>query len=340
MKAADWVVIGGGVVGLACAWQFARAGQSVIVLEAGSIGEGTSTKAAGMLLPEVEAIRRREDPSLLKESFDLYPAFLTALEASSGRRVPFHRRGCVAVAPADAFPEVWTGVTPDPPEVWRRHAPSLAEELAGAYFAEAAEVDAEALVFALFAACRRERVEVREGALVTQIRHAGDRWLKVRTPGGWVEGERFLLATGAWSDQLAAELGLELGVYPVKGQMVELFDPEAELTSIVFGPDVYLCPKGDGRLLVGATMEEAGFDRSVRAGAVARLLEAACRLYPRARDLLFRRAWAGLRPGRAGLPVIDAVAQNAYAAVGHFRNGILLTPLTVERLMRMAGLAA
>jgi glycine oxidase len=336
MKGADWVVIGGGVIGLAAAWQFARGGAKVEVLEARRLGAGASAKAAGMLPPAVEGLRHPELLPWLTESFELYPAFVRALEADAGLDVAFRRSGCLLVAPGESFGEVWPGVPLVSPEELAQRQPGLAPDMAAGYVAEAAHVDPPLLLRALASAARRHGVAVREGALVSEIRHVADRWLAVRTPFGWVEGDRFLVATGAWSSSLLAPLGVDLGVYPVKGQMVELLGPGERLGPIVFGPGVYLCPKDGGRLLVGSTMEEVGFSERVTAGAVASLLAKAVRILPELADFTCARAWAGLRPGRAGLPYVDGVAQNAFAAVGHFRNGILLAPVTVERLLRMA----
>jgi glycine oxidase len=336
MKGSDWVVVGGGVIGLAAAWQLARAGARVTLLEARTIGEGTSTKAAGMLLPDVEAVRRAEALPLMRESMELYPAFVKALESDSHLSVHFTRSGCLAVAPADRFAEAWPDFIPEPADALAARQPGLAPGLAGTFLPAAAHLDAAALVGALAAACRLRGVDVREGAAVTEIRHAADRWLSLRTPSGWVNGDRFLLATGAWTSFLEPQIGTDLGVYPVKGQLVEVEGPPELLRTVVFGPGAYLCPKEGGRILVGATMEESGFDQRVTAGGISRVLTAAEALFPPLKDCRFSRAWAGLRPARKGLPVIEAIAQNAFAAVGHFRNGILLAPVTVERFLRLA----
>lgn len=336
MTRPDWVIIGGGVVGLSAAWQLAREGARVLVLEARGVGSGASSKAAGMLLPEVEAVRRPEVLPLLQESFELYPAFVRALEEDGRLSVGFRRTGCLAVAPREAFATAWPGLTPLSPEALAERQPGLGAGLAGSFFTDAGQVDAERLVVALARAAQRRGVLIRTGALVSEIRQVADRWLAVRTPDGWQEGGRFLLATGAWTESLARSVGADLGVYPLKGQMVEVYDATGLVETVVFGPDVYLCPKGDGRLLIGATVERVGFDEAVRAGAVARLLTAAERILPSVADMELRRSWVGFRPAREGLPYIDAIAQNALAAVGHFRDGILLTPVTVERVLRLA----
>lgn len=340
MSRPDWIVIGAGVIGLAAAWQMAKAGQRVVVIEAGRVGDGTSSKAAGMLLPQLESVHHPELAAMAEESMALYPSWLTELEGVSGVEVGFAVTGCLALAKADAFADVWPGLRPISGAPLSAVQPGLAAGLSGCHLEEGAQVDPPRLLRALLAACRKAGVGVQEQVPVTEIRRVADRWLGITAGGEQMVGEHYLVATGAWTATLTPELDVDLGIFPVKGQLVEVEAPAGSLRTILFGPGIYLCQKDDGRVLVGATSQRVGFDLSVSEGETAKLLAAAGGLLPAAASWPVRRSWSGLRPGRDGLPVIEAIAQNALAAVGHYRNGILLAPLTAARLTDLADLMA
>ncbi len=335
MSRPDWIVIGGGAIGLSAAWELARAGHSVTVLEARRIGDGTSARAAGMLLPELEAAHHPQLAPLARESMALYPDWVAKLEAASHQTVEFWPCGCLALAEADGFATAWPQVSALPAAERRRIEPPLAPGLLAGRVG-GAQVDPPRLIEALRLACTQAGVQIEEDTPVRSIRRVADRWLGVGTDHGSWLASRYLLATGAWTGELTPELDVDLGIYPVKGQMAEVRAPAGWLSTILFAPGLYLCPRRDGRILIGATMERAGFDLTVQAEAVASLLAGASRLVPAIADWPLTRSWAGLRPGRDGLPVIEAIAQNALAAVGHYRNGILLVPLTAQRLSTLA----
>lgn len=336
MSKPDWIVIGSGVIGLSAAWALAQDGQQVEVVEAQRIGEGASSKAAGMLLPEVESVHHSELAPMAAESLALYPAWVAKLEETTGQDVGYAPVGCLALAEAPDFAQAWPGLAarlgPDLAQVQ----PDLAPGLAGCYLPKGAQVDSPLLMAALRAACLKAGVRMRELAPVTEIRRVADRWLGITAGSDRLVAGHYLLATGAWTGTLTPELDVDLGIFPVKGQMAELAAPTDALGAILFGPGVYLCQKQDGRVLLGATNERVGFDLTVSEQAVAGLLSRAAKLLPDVAGWRVRRSWAGLRPGREGLPVIEAISQNALAAVGHYRNGILLAPLTASRLRELA----
>ncbi|MHB1842362.1 MAG: glycine oxidase ThiO [Sulfobacillus sp.] len=336
MSKPDWIVIGAGVIGLAAAWALAQDGQRVDVVEASRVGDGTSTKAAGMLLPEVESVHSSQLFPMATESLALYPDWVSALERASGQAVGYAATGCLVLAEAKAFSASWPDLAASLGSDLAAVQPGLAPGLAGCYLPNGAQVDPPLLMAALRTACLKAGVTIREHAAVTEIRRVADRWLGITAGQDRLLADHYLLATGAWTTQLTAELDVDLGIFPVKGQMVELEAPAGALSAILFGPRVYLCQKQDGRVLVGATSERVGFDLTVSEQAVADLLARAAQLLPAVASWPVRRSWAGLRPGREGLPVIEAISQNALAAVGHYRNGILLAPLTATRLCELA----
>ncbi len=336
MSRPDWIVIGSGVIGLSAAWALAQGGERVAVVEAGRIGEGTSPKAAGMLLPEVESVHHPELAPMARESLAMYPSWVKTLEELTGQDVGYGPIGCLALSEEDSFAKTWPGLAQVPFADLSRVQSGLSSDLAGCYLPEGAQVDPPRLMAALAAACRTVGVSLRENAPVTEIRRVADRWLGITAGGERLVGGHYLLATGAWTANLTPELDVDLGIFPVKGQMAELTAPHDALGAILFGPGVYLSQKNDGRVLLGATSERVGFDLTVSEEAVADLVRRASRLLAAVADWTIQRTWAGLRPGRDGLPVIEAISQNALAAVGHYRNGILLAPLTASRLTELA----
>jgi glycine oxidase len=345
----DVVVVGAGVIGLACAWRIAERGLSVCVLErSDSPGAGASGVAAGMLAPVTEAewgARALLDLNL--ESAGRWPAFAEALRAASGRDVGYHRTGALVVA-ADrddaeelrrlhAFQESlglevdWLG-----PRAARQLEPALSPRIAGAIHApHEAQADPRALVDALSAALARSGGELFTGVNVTALTCDG-----VDTDCGPVHGAQVVVAAGAWSSELG---GVAPPVRPVKGQILRLRrrygqPPLAE--RLIRTPRCYLVDRIGGEVVIGATVEERGFDEAVTADGVYRLLEAAYEVLPDAGELEWVEAAARLRPGTPdNAPAIgrSASGDGVVWATGHYRNGILLTPVTADAVASIVG---
>lgn len=348
----DLVVIGAGVIGLACAWRAAQAGMSVTVLERDEPGAGASGVAAGMLAPVTEA-EFGEEPLLRMNlgSRELWPGFAAELEELTGMPTGYADTGALVVAAdRDDSEELrrlhafqrrlgldaeWLG-----PRAARALEPGLSPCIGGAILApQDAQVEPAAVVAALAQGVVNAGGEVRAGTEVTGIEVEAGAVTGVRTAGGeTIEAARVLVAAGAWSSQgeLATEaVGPE--VRPVKGQLVELrvrrggSPPAARL---VRTPRCYVVCRPDGRVVVGATVEEQGFDTAVTAEGVYRLLEAAYEVLPDVAELEFVRARAGLRPFTPGNePVVAPGALDGLMwATGHGRNGVLLAPLAAARV--------
>jgi len=347
----DAVVIGGGVIGLACAWRAAQRGARIAVIEREQPPAGATRVAAGMLAPVGELAFG--EPELLKmtvEAAALYPEFVAELEAASGLSTGHAVSGALHVAlDRDEAAELrrvhelqrslGLGAEWLPPRRCRELEPGLTPSFNGGVHAPGeAAVDPRLLSAALLAALEAEGVELLTGTVVEEALFDGERLAGVRTESGEeLRAARVVLAAGAWSGQ--AEWLPEAArppVRPVKGQILELRsrDGAAPCGRIVASERVYLVPRPDGRLIVGATVEEQGFDTAVTAGGVHELLREAYRLLPEVAEMELVEAMAGLRPGTPdNLPLVGpAPLDGLLWASGHYRNGILLAPLTADAI--------
>lgn len=344
----DALIAGGGLIGLACAWRAARRGLRVRVLERDRAGAAASAVAAGMLAPVGEA-SWGEDAllGLGMASLELWPRFAAELEAESGELAGLGREGALHVAldrdEAEALRrhhELHRELGLDSewlrPSGCRRLEPGLAPSVrAGLQVPGEGVADPVAATAALLAALARIGVEVDEGAEVAGLDLGPDGCEVTLAGGERIGAGRVVVAAGAWSgvaDWLpAAE---RPPVRPVKGEILTLRSPGGAppCERIVAGDRVYLVPRSDGRLIVGATMEERGFDTTVTAGGVHELLREAYRVLPEIAELELVEARAGLRPGTPdNAPVIGPGGDpRLVLATGHHRNGVLLAPVTAE----------
>jgi glycine oxidase len=349
---ADAVVVGGGVIGLAIAWRAAQAGMTVTVVDQRP-GRGASWAAAGMLAPITE-VHYGERPllGLNLAAATRWPSFAAEVEEASGRPVGYTPVGTLAVArDADdnaALEDLYQFQLRCGLEVERLRSrecrqlePGLHPGIRGGVLAAGDhQVDNRALVEALLAACERAGVRMVAGR-VTELAAEGDRVTGVVLG----DGERLaagavVLAAGCWSGGLGGVAAEALPpVRPVKGQLLYLRGPATEplCSRNVRGLEVYVVPRGDGRVVVGATVEEQGFDIRVTAGAVGDLLRAALELLPDVAELELLETVCGLRPGSPdNAPMIGpAGPEGLVVATGHYRNGILLTPVTADAVAEL-----
>jgi glycine oxidase len=345
----DAVIVGGGVIGLSVAWLAARRGLRVRVLERGEPGDGASGVAAGMLAPVGEATWGEEELlSLALGSHASWPRFAAELRESSGRDPGFIELGAVHVA-----------LDRDESEVLRRRfelmraleldatwmsardvralEPGLSPSAAaGVHAPHESAVDPRLLLEALRAAVEASGAELLTGCEVGEALLDDGRLLGVRTADGVAHrAERTVLAAGAWSGEEAwLPLDARPPVRPVKGEILTLRGPASApvCEHLVVSERVYIVPRPDGRLIVGATVEERGFDTRVTAGGVYELLREAYRALPDVAELELAEAVAGLRPCTPdNAPLIGpSELDGLLLATGHFRNGILLAPATAE----------
>jgi glycine oxidase len=349
----DAVIVGGGIIGLSCAWRAAQGGARVAVVDRSHPPAGATRVAAGMLAPVGELAFG--EPELLKLTLaasELYPDFVAELEQASGIATGYRRDGALHVAlDRDEAAELrrvhelqrslGLGAEWLPPRRCRDFEPGLTPSFnGGVHAAEEASVDPRALTEALLTALDvEENVDLLTGTEVKAALRNGERIAGVRTESGdELRAATVVLAAGAWSGQ-AEWLPEEARppVRPVKGQILELRsrDGSAPCERIVASERVYLVPRPDGRLVVGATVEEQGFDTAVTAGGVHELLREAYRLLPDVAEMELVEAVAGLRPGTPdNLPLVGLSGVDGLLwATGHYRNGILLAPLSAQMLV-------
>lgn len=343
----DVVVLGAGLIGLAVARELAKRGASVRVLDAGEPGAGASWAGAGMLAPDTEGLASPQMRALCVRSLTLYPSFVEELRSESGVDAFLRLDGVLELAttPEDADRlrgHVAALLRDGVPARWLERAdasalePATAGSIHGAVLVEReGQVDNRRLGRALRAACERLGVKVDGNMGVPAIEADSRRVRGVRTPEGFFAAPVVINAAGAWAGTLdGVPPNARVPVTPVKGQILSLAMPRGLVRRVVWYGNGYVVPRSDGRLLVGATVENAGFDVRVTAEGIRQLLDNALAALPALRDLAINETWAGLRPGTPdGLPFIGRTALEGYfVASGHYRNGILLVPVTARAI--------
>ena len=343
----DAIFVGAGVIGLACAWRAAECGARVCVLERDRPAAGATGVAAGMLAPVGEASWGEERLLAFNfESLERWPGFAAQLEEEAELEMGFAQCGALHVAlDRDEAEELRRryelhrklGLDSD----WlagrecRRLEPGLATAVrGGAHVPGEASVDPRLVVAALLEALDRRGVAVHSHAEVVAADREGTGWRVGTADGRSFPGATLVLASGSWSGRAGWLPAEAAPVRPVKGEILTLRgSPEEPVcTGIVAGERVYMVPRADGRLIVGATVEERGFDATVTAGGVHELLREAYRLIPEIAELELVEATAGLRPGSPdNAPLIGAGSvEGLLIATGHFRNGVLQAPATAD----------
>ncbi|GGJ01692.1 glycine oxidase ThiO [Alicyclobacillus cellulosilyticus] len=343
----DVLVVGGGAIGMATAWRLAQTGRTVLLVDQGRLGGEASSAAAGMLGAQLEAHEPGPFFRLCLESRSRYPAFAAELLEETGIDIQWVQNGILQVAPDEARAQVlrdraaWQEAAGARTAWWtaddiRAREPLVSPGAGGLFLPDDGNVSAAHLTQALAVAVR-QRADVREGAVVTRIEPTGGR-VRVTTIDAVYEAERAVIAAGAWAGPLLAQVGVATAIRPVKGQLFALRPRGGgRLVRTVSAPGIYLVPKRDGTIVAGATEEHgAGFNRDVTADGLLQLLTALARVAPGLTDAQFVRAWTGLRPGSpGGEPLIGPAPEYPQVIVcaGHFRNGILLAPLTAQMVL-------
>jgi glycine oxidase len=349
-RQAELVVVGGGIIGLAVAWRARQAGLEVCLIERGEPGAGTSHVAAGMLAPVAEVEFGAAGQKLLElglRSAAAWPAFAAELERASGLQIPLRRTGTLLIArdqdealelerQLEFRRSLGLAVERLRASEAREREPALAPTLRLALEApEDHAVDPRPVLAALRLACAAAGVEIREQTAVARVLVEHGRICGLELAGGQtLTAATVVLAAGPWTAELGGLEDALIPVRPVKGQILRLRDPQGPglLSRVIRFEGGYLVPRGDGRYVLGATVEERGFELQATAGGVYELLREAHELLPGIAELEIEELSVGLRPGTPdNAPAIGRGAiEGLIWATGHHRNGILLAPLTAE----------
>ncbi len=340
------VVVGGGIIGCACAWELAKAGCAVTLLERATPGAEASGAAAGLLAPlgEASASAFRD---LAVASWRLYPSVVRELRERTGVDVEYVSRGTIyplftARDVREAEERTRWALGPEfGVEAWdraelRAREPGISPRVSGAMFVRADHwVNNQRLVVAYAQAAVAAGVTLVTGCAVSRVvvEHGRVSW--VVAEGERLGADTVLLAAGAWTPSLAASFGARLPMEPRRGQMVALTHLPPVVRHAIHGERVYLVPRPSGELLVGATVERVGFQRAVTVQGITGLLEAAVELVPALAGLPIARTWFGFRPWAPdSLPILGPWpgVEGLWVATAHFRNGILLAPITARAL--------
>jgi glycine oxidase len=343
----DVIVVGGGIIGSSVALRLAQAGLRVSVFDRGEPGAEASSAAAGMIAPQGERIGSQAFSGLCWASHGLYPQFVAEVEEISGVDTGYRQDGTLLLAfdedqaremddikavPSDVAGPARGGVERLSPKTIEQHVPGVGDGYLRALFLPADHwVDNERLIAATTEAARRLNVVFSDHKAVDRFVVSDGRLRSVEVDGERFSAGEFVLAAGAWSGRLARSVGLEIPTVPCRGQMIE-FELASDLKMVVRAGHHYLVPRAGRKVVAGTTGEYAGFEKTVTATGMASILQGTLRLAPFLADARFVRAWAGLRPDTPDhLPVLGGSGvAGLTVATGHFRNGILLAPITAR----------
>src|SRR5882762_5265332 len=346
MKKFDVAIAGGGIFGAAIALELARAGLRVAVFDRQQPGQEASWASAGIISPAPESPAMIVTVPLAKASVSLYQEFVAQVEETSGRSVGFRPKGTVeALFSHDTKAELSTiialhhglGLKAEPlrAEDARELEPALSEGVEAAVLRpDECSVDNRALMSAVLDAAQGSGAEMISGNGAKAIWREGDRCRGLILQNEKVEAKWTIIAAGSFSAAIEG-VSAYAPVRPAKGQMVALRAEDLEVERVLWSEHIYLVPRNDGRILAGATVEYVGFDKRTTAGGVEKILSAAIELAPGLANARIEETWAGLRPDSPDhLPILGPTdIDGLLMATGHFRSGILLTPITA-RLVR------
>jgi glycine oxidase len=322
----DAIVVGGGIIGLSLALALRKRALSVLLVERGEPGREASHAAAGMLADYPAEMPPALAP-LAAASARMYPEFVHELQDESGMNVDLRDQGTILLR-AQGEAEIGTALASPLAEL----EPALAATKYAAAYLPERSVDPRALTAAVLKAAHHHGVDISSGAEVIEIAIAAGRAAGVRTTKTQYNAPIVVNCAGAWAGQLP----LGFPTRPVKGHMLAVVGAPVVCAPVVRhvirSPEVYLVPRSDGRIVIGSTLEDAGYDKRIDSSTIQRLHQAAIHLAPALAQARLHEAWTGLRPGTPDdLPILGASEIPGYfAATGHFRDGILLAPITAQ----------
>ncbi|QJQ94277.1 MULTISPECIES: glycine oxidase ThiO [Halomonadaceae] len=339
----DFLIVGGGVIGMMTALQLADAGHEVTIVERGECGRESSWAGGGIVSPLYPWRYSAPISRLSRWSEGYYPELALRLLEETGVDAEYRQKGLLYLRVEDEPAALaWARGEGKPLErvdrdfLYRKE-PNAAPGCDGAlWMPTLGSLRNPRLVKALRTRLRQmDKVQLREGAAVTALLRRGHRVLGVETDQGQIAGDHTIICGGAWAGDLLSPLGVTLPVRPVKGQMILFKAPVGLVSRVVLMDGRYVIPRGDGRVLAGSTLEEVGFDKTPTDEAKRSLWESATRIMPALADCEVEHHWAGLRPGSPeGIPVIGLLPgfDNLHVNAGHYRNGLVLAPASTRLL--------
>lgn len=343
MKKFDVAIAGGGLIGGSIALELARAGLRIGLFDRQEPGQEASWAGAGILSPAPESAAMISLVPLAKASMAIYPEFVRMVEESSGQSVGYRPKGTLqAIFTPDAREELSTvialhhglGLKAEPlrAEDARELESALSEELEAAVLRpEEASVDNRALTQAVLEAARRSGVQFFPASGAQAIWREGDRCVGLNLKNEKIEASSTIIAAGCFSANIEG-VASYAPVRPAKGQMIALRTGDLKIERVLWSEKIYLVPRNDGRILAGATVEYTGFEKGLTAGGLEKILAGALELTPGLASARVEETWAGLRPDSPDhLPILGPTdLDGLLIATGHFRGGILLTPITAQ----------
>ncbi|MFD1739071.1 glycine oxidase ThiO [Bacillus salitolerans] len=349
-KQYDVLIVGGGIIGHSIAYTLSKRGSSVLVLEKGEINEKASQRAAGMLAAQGEV--KEDGPlfQLARKSRNTFPALKDELKEQSGIDIELIEKGMLNVAmtdeKADELKEmILFQQSAGEDAIWlsakeaNELEPGLSTNIIGAMYApKDGQVSAPKLAHAFAKAASSLGADIQEHTEVVKILSKQGKCVGVETACDTFLAEHVVVTTGAWTKQVLQSAGLTLPIYPVKGECISVHSHRSIIEKTIFTDECYVVPKCEGRFIIGATMVPNTFDEQVRVGSVTGLLNKAMNLVPFLKDTTWEKVWAGIRPQTIdGLPFMGEhpMIQGLYVSTGHYRNGILLSPITGEIMADM-----
>ncbi|MFP4062376.1 MAG: glycine oxidase ThiO [Halochromatium sp.] len=333
------LIIGGGVIGLMTARELIQAGAEVTLVEMGSTGKESSWAGGGILSPLYPWRYRGAVTALASWSQRAYPAFCETLFEETGVDPEYSRSGMMILDPES--PELalrWADTEQAAMEPLDRAAiaekePGLAVETDGAlWMPEVAQIRNPRLTKALHASIGK-RIEMHEREEVLDLLVEDGRVRGAKTTAGRIEAEHVIVCTGAWTAQLLEKLGRKPNIHPVRGQMILFYAKPGQIRHLSLYRERYVIPRKDGRVLIGSTLEEAGFEKRTTAEAKEELYRVATEMFPLLKRTPIEDHWAGLRPGSpSGIPYIGPYpeVEGLYVNAGHFRNGLVTGPASAR----------
>jgi len=336
VKSWDVIVLGCGVIGACLARELHKCGAHVLVIERGAPGREATHAAAGMLAPSGGDL-----PLALQElalaSAAMYPEFVRELEdeaaaqphATQVPKIDFRSNGTILLEHQDEFGRKIGGAE------LQKLEPELSRQILEGHLLEESSVDPRGVMAALLQSLKHREVHLAHGAAVKRISKAEGSGFEVETEQTTYSAPCVVNCCGAWAGEMEAPS--KIPAKPRKGQMLSVISPRPLLQHVIRSEEVYLVPRSDGRILIGTTVEDVGFDKRVDAGTIKDLQKRAEQLVPALAQTKIHENWAGLRPGTPDdLPVLGATANGGYfVSSGHFRNGILLAPVTALVMSRL-----